>query len=84
MKLHIVIARYNESLEWIEQCLTPVQKTFVWIYNKGDDEITVNGVPKNRIIKLPNVGREAHTYLTHVVHHWNNLPAMIFSSRKPI
>lgn len=78
MKLHIVIARYNESLEWVEKCLTPIQKRFVWIYNKGSDEISVDGIPDNQIQRLPNVGREAHTYLTHIIRHWDNLPLHIW------
>ena len=78
MKLHIVIARYNESLEWVEKCLTPMQKSFVWIYNKGGDEISVDGVPVDQIQRLPNIGREAHTYLTHVIRHWDNLPTQVW------
>lgn len=78
MNAHIVIARYNESLEWIDKCLTPIQKRSVWIYNKGDDEISVVGVPSNQIQRLPNVGREAHTYLTHVLRHWDKLPSQLW------
>jgi hypothetical protein len=55
-----------------------MQKSFVWIYNKGDDEISVDGVPANQIQILPNIGREAHTYLTHVIRHWDNLPMQVW------
>ena len=76
--LHIVIARYNESLSWLDTCLTPVQRRSVWIYNKGPDPISVDGVPNSQIKTLPNVGREAHTYLTHIIDQWDHLPKHIY------
>jgi len=76
--LHIVIARYNESLDWLDTCLTPQQRRSVWIYNKGPDSVSVDGVPDSQIKTLPNVGREAHTYLTHVIENYESLPKHIY------
>jgi len=76
--MNIVIARYNESLDWLDTCLTPAQRRFVWIYNKGPDPVSVDGVPESQIQNLPNVGREAHTYLTHIIQQWDELPKHIY------
>lgn len=59
----IVVARYNENVEWLkESCKDTI------IYNKGD---TLQYL--TNIISLPNVGREAHTYLYHIVQNYHNL-----------
>ena len=70
--LHIVIARYNESLDWLDTCLTPQQRRSVWIYNKGPDSVS------SQIKTLPNVGREAHTYLTYIIENYDNLPERVY------
>jgi len=59
--LDIVVARYNENVDWTKQYSSAL------IYNKGvpDDSIVS--------INLPNVGREGHTYLYHIVSNWDNL-----------
>lgn len=57
----IVVARYSEDLEW-----TKPYSNFVTIYNKGD-ETDYDFIP------LPNIGREAHTYLHHIVNNYDNL-----------
>ena len=58
----IIIARYNEDISWSHNF-----KNIRKIYNKGDE---IHGVDSTR---LPNVGREAHTYLYHIIHNWDNL-----------
>ena len=64
----VVVARYNEDLSWIE---TELPNEKVIIYNKGKDDLNL---PSNcKIIKLPNIGREAHTYLYHIINNYNNL-----------
>jgi hypothetical protein len=69
MKLEIVIARYNEDLDWLKK----IPKNFkITIYNKGQDDI--KNIPSGAtIIKIPNIGRESHTYLYHIMHNYNNL-----------
>ncbi len=62
----MVVSRYNENLDWL--------KDLPWnyvIYNKGEDNL-----PEwiKNIIKLPNIGREAHTYLTYIIDNYENLP----------
>jgi len=75
LSIHVVIARYNESLEWLSY-FNPDQLMNVWIYNKGEP-ITVPGVPEHQIRTLNNVGRESHTYLTHIMMEYHNLPSAV-------
>jgi hypothetical protein len=78
LKIELVIARYNESLDWLlEGDFSADQVT---IYNKGPTEITLNPrrrhQPVNfqqRIFQLSNVGRESHTFLHHIVENYDNL-----------
>ena len=65
----LVISRYNENLEWLTRIdLSKFNRVIV--YNKGPFEISVKGVT---IVVLPNVGRCDHTYLYHLVHHYDDL-----------
>lgn len=73
--LAIVIARHEENLEWIlEKKYGPAN---VIIYNKGKREITDCVSKDYVIVSLPNVGREAHTYLTYILQHYDRLPAVV-------
>jgi hypothetical protein len=63
----LVIARYDESLLWTKEY--SCRKI---IYNKGD-LLTWEGDNAPTISILPNVGREAHTFLFHIVTNWDNL-----------
>ena len=60
MSLQIVVARFNENISWLND-----KQTDIVIYNKG--RVAVN------TIALPNVGREAHTYLYHIVNNYYTL-----------
>jgi hypothetical protein len=66
----VVVARYNESIDW----LSMFKQSRVHIYNKGSP------LPKSQynVVELPNVGREAHTYLQYVVDNYHKLPDVIF------
>lgn len=65
----IVIARYSENINWCNN-----YSNLVTIYNKGHDNI-----PSNlHTIQLKNVGREAHTYLYHIINNWDNLADITF------
>lgn len=63
MNLRFVIARYQENVDWangLSHCI---------IYNKGND--TPN--TRHPSITLPNVGREGHTYLHHIISNYDQL-----------
>jgi hypothetical protein len=77
MKCDIVVAHYNESLEWIDKLpKNKIRKVFV--YSKGEE---CSRTTEN----LPNIGREAHTYLHHIITSYENLPeAVIFLQGDPL
>ena len=62
MNFCIVVARYNESLEWTKNFSNVI------VYNKG------NPLSDNfNHIVLNNVGREGHTYYKHIYDNYDNL-----------
>ena len=65
MSAVLVVARYTENLDWLNQ--VPIHKV---IYNKGP--------PLPNSIVVPNIGREAHTYLSFIVDHYDRLPDKVF------
>ena len=74
MSVECVIARYNEDLSWLKE----LKNKKITIYNKGKDDISYDS------IKLPNIGRESHTYLTHIIQNYNNLADItIFTQGNP-
>ena len=60
--MRVVIARYQEDLDWANgiSCCT--------IYNKGSPL-----EHKHTVLSLPNVGREGHTYLYHIIENYDHL-----------
>ena len=59
----LVVALYKENIDWLDSIHSFDKKT---VYNKGDK------VVESSII-LPNIGREAHTFLHHIVTNYDNL-----------
>jgi len=79
MKPQIVIARYNENIEWVKYINPEIFD--IIIYNKGN---TIESKPSYRIINIENIGRESHTYLYHIISNYDNLPEkMIFIQAHP-
>ena len=66
----IVIARYNEDLEWLHD--EKFTKYNIIIYNKGINDNFIK-LPNMTIINLENVGRDSHTYLYYIINNYNNL-----------
>jgi hypothetical protein len=63
----IVVARYNENIEWTKNFKNVI------IYNKGNKlNSNFNEIP------LTNVGREGHTYYKHIYDNYDNLTDYIF------
>jgi len=69
--IEIVVSRYNEDLNWLNE---PIFKKYpVVCYNKGVND-TFNKPPNmKKIVKVKNVGRCDHTYLYHIVSNYDNL-----------
>lgn len=69
----VVVARYDEAIyKWL--ILLGKHPTNITVYNKSDVPI-LNVVRDyvDEIIDLPNVGRESHTYLQHIVNNYDTL-----------
>jgi hypothetical protein len=68
-KVDIIVARYNENIEWVNKVKSTLSKDYhvrVFIYNKGPDNIE-----NFEYEQLENHGRESHTYLHHIVTHYD-------------
>ncbi len=76
MQFDIVIARYKENIDWTKD-LDHSLIRHIFIYNKGEDQLDINFNSKIIVNNLPNLGREAHTYLTYCVNNYNNLPDFV-------
>ncbi len=61
----LVIARYMEDLEWLQN--ENFKEYSYIVYNKGTNSNYCKTDKFLKEIKLPNVGREAHTYLFHII-----------------
>ena len=72
--IELVVARYREELNWLRRVPKSVRVT---IYDKS-------AAPQPGAIALPNVGREAHTYLHHIVSRYESLSEVtVFCQGKP-
>jgi hypothetical protein len=66
MERELIVARYNESVQWVEEVPFPAT-----IYNKGP-ALDLNN-PNIDVIDLPNTGREAGTWLEHICKNYDDL-----------
>jgi len=65
----VVVARCNEDISWL---LKEFPSDKVTIYNKCGS--ITQPLPDNyQVIDLPNIGRESHSYLTHIIKHYDTL-----------
>ncbi len=67
--LELVVARYREDLSWLRELGLPA-----CVYNKGPELDSGLPPPGARVTPLPNLGREAHTFLTHIISQYHALP----------
>jgi hypothetical protein len=76
--MELVVSRWMEDLRWLRRVPLSVHVT---VYNKGEDlepELTalLSEQRKTSFQCLENIGREAHTYLTHLITRYEELPAL--------
>lgn len=64
-EVELVVARFREDIAWTRNV---PRGTRVSIYDKGGDGRSMEGG-----VALPNIGREAHTYLWHIVRRYDSL-----------
>jgi hypothetical protein len=67
MTKELVVSYYKENLNWLNK----IKDYKITVYNKSDIDIP-------NTIKLPNVGREMHTYFHHIVTNYDNLSDWVF------
>ena len=66
MDKRLIIARYNEDLEWLKK-----YKDFkITVYNKGE---ILSDNKLFKVINLENKGKESHTWLYHIVNNYYHL-----------
>jgi len=71
----LVVARHTESLNWLRRVPPSIART---VYDKNPD------LPAPASIALSNVGREAHSYLFHIVSRYEALaPVSVFCQGHP-
>lgn len=71
--IELVVARHEEDLRWLRRVPPSIRVT---IFNKaGSPPLPADfpGRPSLKVHALPNEGREAHTYLTHLVERYETL-----------
>jgi len=68
--IEIIISRFNEDLNWTTE--SPFNFFQYTVYNKGNNE-NFNKTNVKEIINIPNVGRESHTYLYHIIENFDKL-----------
>jgi hypothetical protein len=66
--IELIVARHREDLAWLRRVPRTVR---LQVYDKSG----APPAPGHRA--LPNVGREAHTYLHHLVEHYDALPDLL-------
>lgn len=78
--LELVVARHAEAVDWTRHVPAAVRVT---IYDKGGD-LDAAKFPRATVARLPNVGREAQTYLHHIVERWESpAPVTVFCQGHP-
>jgi UDP-galactopyranose mutase len=75
----IVISRYNENIDWINEVI----ELHSWVkniivFNKGKDDIIVKYTDKITVHPVENIGREGETYLQYMIHNYESLPEHIW------
>ena len=82
--MELVVARYEEDLRWLKR----VPSSFkILVYNKGSTQALPESLHTKEgmsVLSLPNIGREAHSYLTHLITRYDSLPSItVFCQGRP-
>jgi hypothetical protein len=74
LKKRLTVAKYTENIEWVDKG-NSIDGLDSIIYNKLNDLSNHESYRINdkRNIDLFNIGREAHTYIWHIVNNYENL-----------
>jgi Protein of unknown function (DUF3431) len=75
--IEVIVSRNNEDISWSD-----MYASIRTVYEKSDEP----NIPKvgtlGNVVRLANLGRESHTYLTHIVNNYGTLAELtVFSQR---
>lgn len=65
----LVVNRYKENIEWVREFGNYI------VYNKGKDDLPAD--IRSKSIRMGNLGRDAHSYIYHIVENYENLEDII-------
>ncbi|MBX7145610.1 MAG: DUF3431 domain-containing protein [Oligoflexia bacterium] len=75
MERALIVAKFKEDVSWVDKMRAAFN---VQVYSKDPQE------RDPQIARLPNVGRESHTYLHYIVTHYDKLPELcLFTQGSP-
>lgn len=69
--MDIVVAVYNENIDWIESLKD--KRLFLYLKNPNRFQEIKQKFPNANIEVLENIGRESHTYLHHICTHYYDI-----------
>jgi hypothetical protein len=72
----LVVARYDEDASWLLDVERELPMVRIFVYEKGSHETACHKLRLKRAVCVPqaNVGREAHSFLTHLIEQYDSLP----------
>ena len=77
-RINVILNRYNEDIIWVSNFTNPNKsknETYTFLYNKGKiiDSEHISKFKNLKIFKLLNFGREASTYIHHIIEEYDNI-----------
>ena len=69
----LVVAVYKEPVDWILSL--PVRRVYIYLKDSTRLEDVKRRIPSAIVTCLPNIGREAHSYIHHITTHYSTLGA---------
>lgn len=78
----LVIAAYDEDLSWVKDYQPYVGRIHIYCKHKqfcarGLTDRIAKFPQQYTVVKLPNIGREAHTYLSYIYDYYSALPKRV-------
>ena len=74
----IIVARYNEDINWLNMLNNEDWISNIIVYNKGNKLENTFNDKRIKILEKKNYGREGGTYLDYIIDNYNNLPDNIW------
>ena len=73
MSYKVVVAKYNENMDWLNNISTAGVSQIYIVYDKGSSPIP-DSFPTKQIFRRENIGREAESFLFYILENYYNLP----------